>query len=157
MGKTPRGWLQIGESRTRGVARIPLRLKPSRDSRATSQRDSPIWIQPLGVSRYITSYRMSRHKCVDITPHFSDYLYAHGSIRPSSSSLILERALMCLHCPNTNTRLGCHLTVESMKKYTNFLVTTVSADCTFNTLRPRQDGRHFPDDTFKWIFLNENV
>ena len=26
-----------------------------------------------------------------------------------------------------------------------------------NTSRPRQDGRHFPDDIFKWIFLNENV
>ena len=52
MRKTPRGWIQIGESRTRGVARIPLGLKPSRDSRATSQRDSPIWIQPLGVFSY---------------------------------------------------------------------------------------------------------
>ena len=26
-----------------------------------------------------------------------------------------------------------------------------------NTLRPRQNGRHFPDDSFKWIFLNVNV
>ena len=26
-----------------------------------------------------------------------------------------------------------------------------------NTLRPRQNGRHFPDVIFKWIFLNENV
>ena len=26
-----------------------------------------------------------------------------------------------------------------------------------NTLRPRQNGRHFADDTFKCIFLNENV
>ena len=26
-----------------------------------------------------------------------------------------------------------------------------------NTLRPRQDGRHFPDDIFKSIFLNENI
>ena len=26
-----------------------------------------------------------------------------------------------------------------------------------NTLRPRQDGRHFPDDVFKWIFLNEII
>ena len=26
-----------------------------------------------------------------------------------------------------------------------------------NTLRPRQNGRHFPDDMFKWIFLNENL
>ena len=28
---------------------------------------------------------------------------------------------------------------------------------TFNTLRPRQNGRHFPDDIFKCTFLNENV
>ena len=27
----------------------------------------------------------------------------------------------------------------------------------FSTLRPRQNGRHFADDTFKSIFLNENV
>ena len=27
----------------------------------------------------------------------------------------------------------------------------------FNTLRPRQNGRHFPDHIFKWIFVNENV
>ena len=27
----------------------------------------------------------------------------------------------------------------------------------FNTLRPRQNGRHFPDDIFKWIFANENA
>ena len=26
-----------------------------------------------------------------------------------------------------------------------------------NTLRPRQNGHHFPEDIFKWIFLNENV
>ena len=26
-----------------------------------------------------------------------------------------------------------------------------------NTLRPGQDGRRFPDDTFERIFLNENI
>ena len=26
-----------------------------------------------------------------------------------------------------------------------------------NTLRPRQNGRRFADEIFKWIFLNENV
>ena len=26
-----------------------------------------------------------------------------------------------------------------------------------NTLRPRQNGRHFADDIFKCIFFNENV
>ena len=29
--------------------------------------------------------------------------------------------------------------------------------CSINTLRPRQNGCHFADDTFKRIFLNENV
>ena len=28
---------------------------------------------------------------------------------------------------------------------------------TFNTLRPRQDGSHFPDDLVKCIFFDENV
>ena len=33
-----------------------------------------------------------------------------------------------------------------------------TATCTaLNTLRPIQNGRHFADDTFKRIFLNENV
>ena len=27
----------------------------------------------------------------------------------------------------------------------------------FNTLRPKQNGRHFADDIFKYIFLNERV
>ena len=27
----------------------------------------------------------------------------------------------------------------------------------FNTLRPRENGRHFADDSFKCIFVNENL
>ena len=30
-------------------------------------------------------------------------------------------------------------------------------DLEVNTLRPRQNGRHFADDILKCIFLNENV
>ena len=29
--------------------------------------------------------------------------------------------------------------------------------CCLITLRPTQNGRHFPNNIFKWIFLNENV
>ena len=36
-------------------------------------------------------------------------------------------------------------------KHTYILETAV------NTLRPRQNGRHFPDDIFKCIFFNENA
>ena len=38
-------------------------------------------------------------------------------------------------------------------RFVNFVITKPL----LNTLRPRQNGRHFPDDIFKWIFLNENV
>ena len=37
------------------------------------------------------------------------------------------------------------------------LLSAHAAWCHFNTLRPRQNGRHFPDNTFKCIFFNENV
>ena len=32
----------------------------------------------------------------------------------------------------------------------------VAFDVQVNTLRPRKNGRHFPDDILKCIFLNEN-
>ena len=34
---------------------------------------------------------------------------------------------------------------------------TQTATTAINTLKPRQNGRHFADDIFKCIFLNENV
>ena len=34
---------------------------------------------------------------------------------------------------------------------------SVSNAASINTLRPRQNGRQFPDDIFKCFFLNENV
>ena len=42
-----------------------------------------------------------------------------------------------------------------MASYTRLVIASIFHH--FNTLRPRQNGRHFPDDFFKWIFLNENL
>ena len=39
----------------------------------------------------------------------------------------------------------------------NMKIATLYAVLYLNTLRPRQNGRHFPDDTFKCILLNENA
>ena len=49
-----------------------------------------------------------------------------------------------------NKKRGCYL--ESTRWDLGFLSLTW-----INTLRPRQNGRHFPDDSFKCIFLNENA
>ena len=48
---------------------------------------------------------------------------------------------------------------EHMFKITKYLVYHIVILHTIfnNTLRPRQNGRHFPDDIFKCIFLNEYV
>ena len=45
-----------------------------------------------------------------------------------------------------------------MSEYNEIISDDVEkARYTINILRPRQNGRHFADDTFKWIFLSEDV
>ena len=39
----------------------------------------------------------------------------------------------------------------------NALNAWLASTMSVNTLRPKQNGRNFPDDIFKCIFLNENV
>ena len=55
-----------------------------------------------------------------------------------------------------------YVTYKEMEKYgwrTGVCVCVCAyiAHHTINTLRPRKNGRHLPDDIFKCIFLNENV
>ena len=48
----------------------------------------------------------------------------------------------------------CKIVISS---HFNSLRGTKSGVWSFNTLRPGQNGRHFPDDIFKITFMNENV
>ena len=43
------------------------------------------------------------------------------------------------------------------KKQIDFFALNNLENDQLNTLRPRQNGRHFQDDIFKCIFLNENL
>ena len=46
----------------------------------------------------------------------------------------------------------------SMSNYSpHKIMDVIQALIPVNTLRPRQNGHHFPDDIFQCIFLNENV
>ena len=47
----------------------------------------------------------------------------------------------------------CKFTLQQL----GVLVVLIYCRKRINTLRPRQNGRHFTDDTFKCIFLNENI
>ena len=53
----------------------------------------------------------------------------------------------------------CHILSLTADLFAQPNVTVVKSlkKTELNTLRPRQDGRQFPDDIFKCIFLNENV
>ena len=65
--------------------------------------------------------------------------------------------------------LEATMTGESPQKHKNhgpvwthptshlYIISDVSVAQSFNTLRPRQNCLHFPDDIFKCIFMNENV
>ena len=50
--------------------------------------------------------------------------------------------------------LGGRASAGTVVTIVGFHIYTGSAP---NTLRPRQNGRHFPDDIFNCIFLNENI
>ena len=63
------------------------------------------------------------------------------------------------HCPVTL----CISYLEGYVLHLNSRTRMISCCCvalimtSINTFRPRQNGRHFADDTFKRIFVNENV
>ena len=67
------------------------------------------------------------------------------------------------HQAENPRQASCHdilnQTFKGSHTHTELQITSVFmwTSMLFNTLRPRQNGRHFPDDIFKWISLNENV
>ena len=81
----------------------------------------------------ISSYQYRKSHCGDKTVVRSSYLHNGISYTGKMTSLYWIRALIFIG------NIG------------------YPSEIYLNTLRPRQNGRHFPDDTFKCIFLNENV
>ena len=62
---------------------------------------------------------------------------ASRSVKQSSGRWVEIRTWNCCYIPS-------------------FMRDVIAHPC-LNTLRPRQNGCHFPDDIFKWIFLKENI
>ena len=67
----------------------------------------------------------------------------------------LDISYMGLWCKGSEGTWGVDSNLFKAAAYDNVLSTGKLGHV--NTLRPRQNGRNFPDDIFKWIFLNENV
>ena len=59
---------------------------------------------------------------------------------------------------NARLKLSCKVGESNCNPYWHItLATSHGRNYVLNTLMPRQNGRHFADDIFKCIFLNENV
>ena len=63
----------------------------------------------------------------------------------------IQRDYVSYNLPSAPSHVGDH-----PPQYSHALWCEI-ARCSINTLRPRQNGRRFADDTSKRIFLNENV
>ena len=86
-----------------------------------------------------------------------------NTLRPSDAvsvrnGLIWLGKILIFTCQTVSKKwLGiCILYHFSTPKWCRYLKLKART-CLFNTSRPRQDGRHFADDIFKCIFMNENV
>ena len=63
---------------------------------------------------------------------------------------------MTLHKEKYKTNVLGVLSFSFIIINNNQVVANVTPVSSINTLRPRQIGRHFPDDIFKHVFLNEH-
>ena len=91
---------------------------------------------------------------------------------PCSNQWLLQERHIVVFC--TNTLIVCwksYMVRQSIRAYVQiysdwgynmwwfnqYQLPSGLTEKWLNTLKPRQDGRHYPDDIFKCIFLNENV
>ena len=91
------------------------------------------------LTTYLYSVRLGKNKILDHSPLGHIYIYIWKFLNfhlPSTSRQVLD----------SQTATFNQVLRKSLTTYNGI-----------NTLRPRQNGRHFADDIFKCIFLNEIV
>ena len=82
----------------------------------------------------------------------------------------LDRGRFIHYQPSNSLRMKTRRNIKHIKISTSLIYVLIAYTCScvpsqseskfrilVNTLRPRQNGRHLPGDSFKWIFLNGNV
>ena len=92
------------------------------------------------------------------------FLCKHWTQETSDASVLWSLSICCwdmnfkIHKNIIAFPIILFLTLRYLRHLKSFLMADKDPlTSVVNTLRLRQDGRRFPDDIFKWIFLNENV
>ena len=92
--------------------------------------------------KFIIILLKQRHVCESHMAYCVEIVTFHHQTLWYQISVVRVISMICL------LWIYCHMLVDTSSKMLSIML---------NTLRLRQNGRHFPDDIFKWIFLNENV
>ena len=80
-----------------------------------------------------------------------------GSLRSSFTKVLIWCKFLFILIKILISDLNKTLHRTSQSRHEPKWVQDCQTSFLFDTLRPRQNGRHFADDTFKPIFLNENI
>ena len=70
---------------------------------------------------------------------------------------VIELNLFCVLISKNSFNGAIYMYITAVAADFRYFECRFQASLCINTLRPRQDGRHFADDIFKCIFLNKNV
>ena len=107
----------------------------------------------------VLPWHMSRYFCIKGSLDYIEWYVTTGS-----GNYIIHPVMWCLnhvlhnmagHIDKDILRFAGYPTITHYCAFV--LMTDAIQMIIINTLRPRQNGWHFYDDIFKWIFLKENV
>ena len=108
----------------------------------------------------INKFKIATLSVTSSDPTITVFTFGYAGKSTSSLSSVFHQAHIFFQNPYTSLHRKKKWPISSVWwQYVHtvgFLIFT-KINLLVNTLRPRQNGRHFADDIFKCIFLNENV
>ena len=130
---------------------------------ATSYYLNQYW--PRSMSPYgVTRPQWVNHDAMDFVLFISSFLLLHNVNAIYVMWDPVQKLVPSTRVTTVGFQAGFSLTpfvyffVKEISDFTKLLIGfPLVTSFWINTLRPRQNGRHFADDMFKCIFLNENV
>ena len=147
------------------VKRTPLLMPFKQCFRRTHTHTVPYRTVPYHtISYHIISYPILSYHMSYLIIHISSHISYHTmSFTYVISYLITSHHFTSHYITFIFNSISCWFIIHPYYVITCHIFHPVKATikgprwCGINTLRPRQNGRHFADDILKCIFLNENV
>ena len=121
-----------------------------------------LWFRKWLVPYLVPSHYMNQCWCIQPMVNFSEIWIKIGQFSYKKINSKMAAAKWRPFCLHLNVLTHDGLVINECQWIGLSMAQVMACHCLtpshcLNTLRPRQNGCHFPDDTFKLIFFNENV